>query len=48
MGEPFDTDYSGTTCVSVYVTPEALITANVGDSRAILGRRDIVQRKWDV
>jgi serine/threonine protein phosphatase PrpC len=33
-----DTNFSGSTCISVIYTPEKLICANVGDSRAILGR----------
>ncbi len=37
-GEYVDTTYSGSTCVSVIYTPEKLITANVGDSRAVVGK----------
>jgi serine/threonine protein phosphatase PrpC len=33
-----DPNYSGSTCVSLIYTPEKIITANVGDSRAVLGR----------
>jgi serine/threonine protein phosphatase PrpC len=33
-----DTNFSGSTCVSLIYTPEKVICANVGDSRAILGR----------
>lgn len=33
-----NTHYSGSTCVSVIYTPEKLITINVGDCRAVLGR----------
>lgn len=33
-----DTNFSGSTCVSLIYTPEKLICANVGDSRAVLGR----------
>ena len=33
-----DTNFSGSTCVSVIYSPENLICANIGDSRAILGR----------
>ena len=29
---------SGSTCVTLIYTPEKLICANVGDSRAVLGR----------
>ncbi len=32
-----DTNFSGSTCASVLITPEFLITANVGDSRIIKG-----------
>lgn len=34
----FDTKFSGSTCVSVIYTPEKVICANVGDSRAVIGR----------
>ena len=33
-----DTTFSGSTCVSLIYTPEKIICANVGDSRAVLGR----------
>jgi serine/threonine protein phosphatase PrpC len=33
-----DTNFSGSTCISVLFSPEKLICANVGDSRAVLGR----------
>ena len=38
--------YSGTTCVSVIYTPKKLICANIGDSRAVLGRYDKNTKKW--
>jgi len=31
-------NYSGSTCVTVFYTPQKLMCANVGDSRAIVGR----------
>ena len=37
-GEVVDTTFSGSTCVSLIYTPEKIISANVGDSRAVLGR----------
>jgi len=33
-----DTNFSGSTCVSLIYTPTKLFTINVGDSRAVLGR----------
>jgi len=33
-----DTKFSGSTCVTVFYTPQKLMCANVGDSRAIVGR----------
>ncbi len=33
-----DTNFSGSTCVSVIYLGDRLISANVGDSRAVLGR----------
>jgi len=33
-----DTNFSGSTCVTLIYTPEKLLCANVGDSRAVLGR----------
>lgn len=33
-----DTNFSGSTCVSLIYTPEKIVSANVGDSRAVLGR----------
>ena len=38
--------FSGTTCVSVIYTPSKLITAHLGDSRAILGRFEHTNNKW--
>mgnify|MGYP006091547901 CR=1 FL=1 len=37
-GEIVDTTFSGSTCVSLIYTPEKVISANVGDSRAVVGR----------
>lgn len=37
--EIVDTMFSGSTCVSLIYTPEKIITANVGDSRAVIGRQ---------
>jgi len=39
-----NTHFSGSTCVSVIYTPERLMCANVGDSRAVLGR--FVNDSW--
>jgi len=33
-----DTTFSGSTCVSMIYTPEKIICANVGDSRAVVGK----------
>ena len=38
--------FSGTTCISVIYTPIKLICANIGDSRAVLGRFDNKLKKW--
>lgn len=38
--------FSGTTCVSVIYTPIKIICANIGDSRAVLGRFDKNSKKW--
>ena len=37
--------FSGSTCVSVIYTPYKLICANIGDSRAVLGRFDVDSKK---
>ena len=37
-GDIVDTTFSGSTCVSLIYTPEKMISANVGDSRAVLGK----------
>ena len=37
---------SGSTCVSLIYTPYKLITANVGDSRAFLGKHNEKLKKW--
>ena len=42
--ERVDSSFSGSTCVSLFFTPERLICANVGDSRCILGKFD--GNKW--
>lgn len=34
-----DTNFSGSTCVSLIYTPTKLTTINVGDSRAVIGRQ---------
>ena len=39
-----DITYSGSTCVSILLTPKKLICANVGDSRCILGKFN--NEKW--
>jgi serine/threonine protein phosphatase PrpC len=44
--ESINTYFSGTTCVSVIYTPKKLICANVGDSRAVLGRYEKHTKKW--
>lgn len=33
-----DTSFSGSTCSSMILTPEKVLTANVGDSRAVIGK----------
>jgi serine/threonine protein phosphatase PrpC len=33
-----DTNFSGSTCVTVMLNQERVLCANVGDSRAVLGR----------
>ena len=38
--------FSGSTCVSVIFTPSKLISANIGDSRAVIGRVDECTSKW--
>lgn len=38
--QSFDTTYSGATCVTVVLAGSFLICANVGDSRAVLARRN--------
>lgn len=37
-GDVVDTTFSGSTCVSLIYTPEKLLSANVGDSRAVIGK----------
>ena len=44
--ESINSIFSGTTCVSVIYTPIKLICANIGDSRAVLGRFDKNLKKW--
>jgi serine/threonine protein phosphatase PrpC len=33
-----DTNFSGSTCVSLIINSDSLICANIGDSRCVLGR----------
>ena len=44
--ESINSIFSGSTCVSVIYTPIKLICANIGDSRAVLGRYDKNFNKW--
>ena len=44
--ENINSAFSGSTCVSVIYTPERLISANIGDSRAVLGRYDKESGKY--
>ena len=44
--ESINSIFSGTTCVSVIYTPIKLICANIGDSRAVLGKYDKNFKKW--
>ena len=44
--ESINSIFSGTTCVSVIYTPIKLICANIGDSRAVLGRFDNNLKSW--
>jgi len=45
--QKFDSKYSGTTCCSVIVTPSNVICSNVGDSRAIIGRKNTQTNNWE-
>lgn len=42
-----DTHFSGSTCVSVLFSNERLFCANVGDSRALLGKYNRTAAKWE-
>ena len=44
--EAINSIFSGTTCVSLVYTPIKLICANIGDSRAVVGRYDKNNKKW--
>ena len=44
--ESINSIFSGTTCVSVIYTPIRLICANIGDSRAVIGKYDKNLKKW--
>ena len=44
--EAINSIFSGTTCVSLIYTPIKLICANIGDSRAVVGRFDKNNKKW--
>ena len=41
-----DLNFSGSTCISVYFHKTSLFCANVGDSRAILGKK--TNERWSV
>ena len=42
-----DIELSGTTCISLLFCENRIISANVGDSRAIKGKFNIYENKWD-
>ena len=42
-----DTELSGTTCISLLFCDNRIISANVGDSRAIKGQFDSFNNKWN-
>lgn len=42
-----DTNFSGSTCISILFSTEKIYCANVGDSRAILGKYSKNHNKWD-
>ena len=44
--ESINSIFSGTTCVSLIYTPIKLICANIGDSRAVVGRYEKRIKKW--
>ena len=44
--ESINSIFSGTTCVSLIYTPIKLICANIGDSRAVIGRYDKNNKRW--
>ena len=44
--ESINSIFSGTTCVSLIYTPIKLICANIGDSRAVVGRYDKNNKRW--
>lgn len=33
-----ETEFSGSTCVSMFFSPDKVVTANIGDSRAVMGK----------
>ena len=45
LNEKINSVFSGTTCVSLIYTPSRIITANIGDSRAVLGRYNNEKQK---
>lgn len=42
-----DTNFSGSTCISVLYSTEKIYCANVGDSRSIMGKYSKNHNKWD-
>ena len=44
--EEINSLFSGSTCVSVIFTPEKLIVPNIGDSRAVMGRKNNITGEY--
>ena len=44
--EEINSTFSGSTCVSLIYTPSKIITANIGDSRAVMGKFNKERKEW--